>query len=69
MSDARELANCSFTGITHILDAVSNLHMSYIASRSCFRSHIATTKQNKSTNKLTSKTILRCTPCVNKVGQ
>ena len=49
MSDARETANCSFTGITHISerfpDAVNTQGRLYIASTACSRSHIATTKQ------------------------
>ena len=49
MSDDRETANCSFTDITHISEKICMCYLRLkevkIASTSCIRSNIATTKQ------------------------
>ena len=51
MSDGHETANCSFMGITHILEKISRcflqLNTPHIASTLCTWSHIATTKQTR----------------------
>ena len=60
MSDARETANGSSLGNTHISEDVEmllNTNICHVVSTSCTRSHIATTMQKKSpTRKNNTKT-------------